>query len=65
MLSLPQVKILLQIHPEIREVSNARDRRSAMPGVIAPLSLMIFDNVFLETPRIKANFVIVIESGIK
>ena len=30
-------------------VSKARDNRRAISGVIAPLSFMILDNVFLET----------------
>lgn len=36
-------------------VLKARDRRSAISGVIEPLSLIIFDNVFLEMPRADAN----------
>jgi hypothetical protein len=33
--------------------------------VIEPLLLIIFDNVFLETPRVDANSVMVIDNGFK
>ena len=46
-------------------VSKARANRSAMSGVIAPFSLMIFDTVFLDTPRVVDNSVIVIDSGFR
>jgi len=36
-----------------------------MSGVIEPLLLIIFDNVFLETPRIEDNSVIVRDNGFK
>jgi hypothetical protein len=40
-------------------VLKARDKRSAISGITAPLPLRIFDNVFLETPRTDANSLIV------
>jgi len=46
-------------------VLKARDKRSAMSGVIAPLPLMILDNVFRETPRSEANPFIVMDKGLK
>jgi hypothetical protein len=41
-------------------VSKARDRRKAISGVTEPLSLVIFESVFLETPSIVDISVIVI-----
>ena len=36
------------------EVSNARESRKAISGVIEPLSFIILERVFLEMPRISA-----------
>jgi len=36
-----------------------------MSGVMEPLSLIIFDNVFLDTPRIADISFIVMDNGIK
>ncbi|EFK07812.1 conserved domain protein [delta proteobacterium NaphS2] len=44
-------------------VSNALDKRKAISGVIAPRSLMILDNVFLETPRETAISLMVMDKG--
>jgi len=44
-------------------VSNARDKRRAISGVIAPRSFIISDNVFLETPRISAISLIIMDKG--
>ena len=46
-------------------MSKARDNLRAMSGVIEPLSLIIFDNVFLDTPIVVANSVIVRDNGFK
>ena len=46
-------------------VSSARDKRKAISDVIAPLSFMIFDSVFLETPSVSAISLIVMDRGKK
>ena len=46
-------------------LSKARDKRKAISGVIEPLSLMILDKVFLDTPRLDAISFIVMDNGAK
>ena len=58
-------KLLCKFNHKSGVVSKARERRNAISVVMAPLLLIIFDNVFLETPRIDANSVMVIVNGFK
>ncbi len=43
-------------------MSKALDKRSAISGVTEPLSLIIFERIFLETPRVAAiSFILIKE----
>ena len=44
-------------------VSKARDKRKAISGVTDPLSFMILESVFLETPRVSAIYLIEMDRG--
>ena len=46
-------------------VSKALDNLRAMSGITEPLVLIILDNVFLDTPMVDDNSVIVRDNGFR